>query len=85
MIHEYELELQILKDKIQATPQNAGSFLGSADTMTVVDDPLRELRLMYLKLEQDAKDEKDVSLFSCHFVFHTPPGFGERNSGFRKS
>jgi hypothetical protein len=64
MIHEYELEIQILKDKIQTSPQSgAVSLLGPTDKETPIDVTVRDLRLLCLKIEQDMKDEQAVSSF----------------------
>lgn len=60
-IHLLEMETKILKEKVANGAGERGSIFGGADDMDVdVDPTMRELRRLYLKLEQDWKDERAV-------------------------
>lgn len=60
-IHLLEMEIKILKEKVAKEGSGRGPLsLGADDVDIEVDPTMRELRLMYLKLEKDWTEEQKV-------------------------
>lgn len=66
-IHLLELESKILKERLSSGEGDRKGGILDLDGVdsTDVDPTIRELRKMYLKLEQESKDEKEV----CNITF----------------
>ena len=61
-IHLLEMETKILKEKVATGSAQQNSLFGGDDVDVEVDPTMRELRRLYLKLEQDWKEERAVCI-----------------------
>ena len=60
-IHLLEVETKMLKEKVTAQAATKGVFSGGTDDQdTEVDPTMRDLRMMYMKLQQEMDDDRDV-------------------------
>ena len=84
-IHLLEMEVKVLKEKVGTQPSQGGAFSSGADNTDLEIDPtIRDLRLLYMKTEQDWKEEQQVYFLSSLLsslllsIFHLFSNFNEK-------
>ena len=63
------METKILKEKVASGGGRSSLFGGAEDTDIEVDPTMRDLRMLYLKLEQDWAEERSVYYIILPFIF----------------
>ena len=59
-IHLLEMETKMLKEKVATGAASRSALFGGEDDNEDVDQPMRELRILYKKLEEDLRAELEV-------------------------